>query len=91
MALPGLMAQGGEDRGEIMNFPIQNRGGFIAVVITSAISEARTRNHADFQIPDLLNNKMKSQHKSLLLAQVAAVGSLPQGYTRAGALGSGEL
>lgn len=50
MALPGLMAQGGEERGEIMKFPIQNRGGFIAVVITSAISEARTRNHADFQI-----------------------------------------
>lgn len=85
MALPGLMAQGGEERGEIMKFPIQNRGGFIAVVITSAVSEARTRNHADFQVPDLLNNKMKSQHKSLLLTQVAAVGSLPQGYTRAGA------
>lgn len=67
VALPGLMAQGGEERGEIMRFPIQNRGGFIAVVITSAVSEARTRNHADFQVPDLLNNKMKSQHKSPLL------------------------
>lgn len=86
MALPGLMAQGREERGEIMKFPIQNGRGFIAVVITSAISEARTRNHADFQVPDLLNNKMKSQHKSLLLTQVAAVVSLPQGYTRAGAL-----
>lgn len=76
VALPGLMAQGGEERGEIMSFPIQNCRGFIAVVITSAVSEARTRNHADFQVPDLLNNKMKSQHKSPLLTQVAAAGSL---------------
>jgi len=59
-----------------MRFPIQNRGGFIAVVITSAVSEAHIRNQADFQVPDLLNNKMKSQHKSPLLTQVAAVGSL---------------
>jgi len=35
VALPGLVAQGGEEKGEIMRFPIQNRGGFIAVVITS--------------------------------------------------------
>lgn len=76
VALPGLMAQGGEERGEIMRFPIQNHGGFIAVVITSAVSEAHKRNHTDFQIPDLRNNKMKSQHKSPLLTQVAAVGSL---------------
>lgn len=75
VALPGLMSQGGEEGGEIMRFPIQNCGGFIAVVITSAVSKARTRNHADFQVPDLLNNKMKSQHKSPPLTQVAAVGS----------------
>lgn len=35
VALPGLVAQGGEEKGEIMRFPIQNHGGFIAVVITS--------------------------------------------------------
>lgn len=94
VALPGLMAQGGKERGEIMRFPIQNRGGFIAVVITSAVSEARTRNHSDFQVPDLLNNKMKSQHKSPLLTQVAAVGSLGGCHTGIrglvlGCLGSG--
>lgn len=76
VVLPGLMAQGGEERGEIMRFPIQNRGGFAAVVITSSVREARRRNHTDFQIPDLRNNKMKSQHKSPLLTQVAALGSL---------------
>lgn len=73
VALPGLMAQGGEERGEIMRFPIQNCGGFIAVVITSAVSEAHKET---LLISKLLNNKMKSQHKLPLLTQVAAVGSL---------------
>lgn len=56
-----------------MRFPIQNCGGFIAVVITSAVSEAHKET---LLISKLLNNKMKSQHKSPLLTQVAAVGSL---------------